>query len=311
MNEESMATGSRNTTGKAFVYPDAPWEPGPVASAGLFREIGSENAAAEAVSGRVRDFAALSTAELYQYAAQPGFELDTEEAVDAELDHGHPDSEQGRPESPSEQEQERHQWLVTECAKAEERGRRTGREQGLAEGRQQGREEALSELQTSVEAERNRFLQQTAALFQSFRDARDGYVHRLEQEAARLALAIAARVLRREAQADPLLLTGAVRIALGQLADSTAVRLRVPAADLAFWQEAMAHLPNLAIRPEVAADLALKLGDCRLETELGSANLSLQSQLDALEREFFSPEVGEAHAPSSGDFDLAGGSHGR
>ena len=34
----------------------------------------------------------------------------------------------------------------------------------------------------------------------------------------KLALAIAARILRREAQTDPLLLTGAVRVALGQLA---------------------------------------------------------------------------------------------
>ncbi len=34
----------------------------------------------------------------------------------------------------------------------------------------------------------------------------------------KLALAVAARILRREAQMDPLLLTGAVRVALGQLA---------------------------------------------------------------------------------------------
>jgi flagellar assembly protein FliH len=311
MNGESSAAGLGKATARVFVYPQAPWEPGTVASAALFREIGSGEATAETANALEQVLAALPIPVLYEYSAHPGSDFEMDEVAEGAADHGQLDREPELPESPSEQEQERQELLAAECAKAAERGHRTGREEGLAEGRAQGREEACGQLQASVEAEKNRFLQQTAALFQSFRDARDGCVHRLEQEAARLALAIAARVLRREAQADPLLLTGAVRIALGQLADSTAVRLRVPAADLAFWQEAMAHLPNLAIRPEVAADLALKLGDCRLETELGSANLSLQSQLDALEREFFSPEVGEAHAPSSGDFDLAGGSHGR
>jgi flagellar assembly protein FliH len=57
---------------------------------------------------------------------------------------------------------------------------------------------------------------------------------------------VAARILRREAQMDPLLLTGAVRVALGQLSGSTEVRLRVPPAELDLWTEAIALLPNLA-----------------------------------------------------------------
>ena len=58
---------------------------------------------------------------------------------------------------------------------------------------------------------------------------RDRYLHAVEHEVVELALAVAARILRREAQMDPLLLTGAVRVALGQLSGSTEVRLRVPA----------------------------------------------------------------------------------
>ena len=46
---------------------------------------------------------------------------------------------------------------------------------------------------------------------------RDRYLHAVEHEVVKLALAVAARILRREAQMDPLLLTGAVRVALGQL----------------------------------------------------------------------------------------------
>jgi flagellar assembly protein FliH len=109
----------------------------------------------------------------------------------------------------------------------------------------------------------------------------------VEHEVVALALAVAARILRREAQMDPLLLTGAVRVALGQLSGSTQVRLRVPAAELDLWSEAMALVPNLAVRPTVIAGEGMRLGDCMIETELGSVNLGIRAQLGEIERGFF------------------------
>ena len=88
-----------------------------------------------------------------------------------------------------------------------------------------------------------------------------------------LALAIAARILRREAQMDPLLLTGAVRVALGQLSHATQVTLRVPPDELDLWCEAMEHIPNLSLRPTVLASDDMRLGDCMLETELVPSTL--------------------------------------
>jgi hypothetical protein len=72
----------------------------------------------------------------------------------------------------------------------------------------------------------------------------------VEHEVVELALAVAARILRREAQMDPLLLTGAVRVALGQLSGSTEVRVRVPAA---IWpvDRGDGVLPNLRSSPQV------------------------------------------------------------
>jgi len=98
---------------------------------------------------------------------------------------------------------------------------------------------------------------------------------------------VAARILRREAQMDPLLLTGAVRVALGQLSGSTEVKLRVPPAELDLWAEAMALLPNLALKPTVVAGEGMRLGDCVIETELGSVDLGIRSQLGEIERGFF------------------------
>jgi len=102
-----------------------------------------------------------------------------------------------------------------------------------------------------------------------------------------LALAVSARILRREAQMDPLLLTGAVRVALGQLSGSTQVRLLVPAVDLDLWTEAIAALPNLAVKPLVGVGEGMRLGECVIETELGSVDLGIRTQLSEIERGFF------------------------
>jgi flagellar assembly protein FliH len=169
--------------------------------------------------------------------------------------------------------------LAEESHRAEERGRREGVEMGLARGRE--------EASQALTVDRERLFAQGAALADSFTEERGHYFHRLEQEAVRLALAIAARILRREAQMDPLLLTGAVRVALGQLAQSTTVRLVVPIADKALWDEALARMPKLEQRPSVVGDPEMKLGACRMETELGSADLSLWSQLKEIEHGFF------------------------
>ena len=99
---------------------------------------------------------------------------------------------------------------------------------------------------------------------------------------------------------DPLLLTGAVRVALGQLSGSTQARLRVPEAELDLWREAIALVPNLAVRPLISAGEGMRLGECVIETELGSVDLGIRSQLGEIERGFFDRAggVGSAHSSS-------------
>jgi len=164
-----------------------------------------------------------------------------------------------------------------------QRGFETGRERGLLEGRQAERAEQ-AEANAAAAQQRAKKL---AELIDGFAQERDRYFHAVEHEVVELALAIAARILRREAQMDPLLLTGAVRVALGQLSHSTQVRLRVPPAELDLWTEAIAHLPNLALKPTVMAGEDMRLGDCAIETELGSVDLGVRAQLGEIERGFF------------------------
>jgi flagellar assembly protein FliH len=158
-----------------------------------------------------------------------------------------------------------------------------GRERGRVEGRQ-AEQEAQAAAQAASDERRVR---QVAQLIEEFALERDRYLHAVEQEVVKLALAVAARILRREAQMDPLLLTGAVRVALGQLSGSTQVRLRVPESELDLWIEAIALLPNLAVKPTVVAGAGMRLGDCRIETELGTVDLGIRAQLGEIERGFF------------------------
>ena len=182
--------------------------------------------------------------------------------------------------------------LREECERriAEETRRafEAGREKGRGEGRQT-EHEAQSE---AVAAANERRTCQGIELIEAFGRERDSYLRQVEREVVELALAVAARILRREAQMDPLLLTGAVRVALGQLSGSTEVRVSVPAADLALWTETLAVLPNLPIKPEVMAGEGMRLGDCVIETQLGSVDLGIRAQLGEIERGFFDRAAG-------------------
>jgi flagellar assembly protein FliH len=168
---------------------------------------------------------------------------------------------------------------------AEEKARafEAGRERGQKEGRQ-----AEVEVRAAAKvAEDQQRARQAAKLIEGFGEQRDAYLREVEREVVELALAVAARILRREAQMDPLLLTGAVRVALGQLTGATEVRLKVPPTELELWTESIAAVPNLPVRPVVAAGEGMRLGECVIETELGSVDLGIRPQLSEIERGFF------------------------
>ncbi|MBT9330291.1 FliH/SctL family protein [Paracidobacterium acidisoli] len=156
-------------------------------------------------------------------------------------------------------------------------------EEARREGIEQGRTEELHR-QTELLERCATGLTQAA---ESFRADRDQYLGAVEHEVVRLALAVAARVLHREAQMDPLMLSGAVRVALGQLAETAEVRLRVPAAELDLWAEMLRLIPNLALRPELISDERLQSGEAVLEAQTGSVDLGVRAQMEEIERGFF------------------------
>ena len=89
--------------------------------------------------------------------------------------------------------------------------------------REQGFRQGEAEARAAAERAVNEQRQAVSSALKEFAHQRADYFRRVESEVVRLALAIARKVLHREAQLDPLLLTGVVRVALDQMQAGTRV----------------------------------------------------------------------------------------
>jgi flagellar assembly protein FliH len=126
-----------------------------------------------------------------------------------------------------------------------------------------------------------------ATAIEKFKAERVAYFGRIEPEIVQLALAIARKILHREAQMDPLLLAGMVHVALEKADSATRVRLRANPLDIHFWNEYFAQSNSGKPAPELIGDAALQPGECALETEVGSTQISLETHLKEIEQGFF------------------------
>jgi flagellar assembly protein FliH len=154
-------------------------------------------------------------------------------------------------------------------------------EMARAEAKAELRMEWDAELEEKIDTERGRI----ARICEKLDKERAQYFADIEAEVVKLALAIASRVLHREVQLDPLLLTGAVRVALEKIADNSTTVLHVPVAEVGRWQESFAKEAKSEI--QLTADERLDAGECVLETSVGRVELGVKAQLEEIEKGFF------------------------
>jgi flagellar assembly protein FliH len=152
----------------------------------------------------------------------------------------------------------------------------------LTHGIEEGEKLARADMAAEATAQRAAIVAAIAA----FKAERASYFARIEPEVVQLSLAIARKILHREAQLDPLLLTGMVHVALDKLDGGTRVRLRAHPDDMHFWNEHFAHNTNSHPAPDLAGDPQLKRGECALETEMGDTLVSLETHLKEIEQGF-------------------------
>jgi flagellar assembly protein FliH len=156
-----------------------------------------------------------------------------------------------------------------------------------ARARKEGRDEGLAHSQTEFEKKLAAERQNVSQAVRDFYRERETYFQRVEGEVVKLALAIARKILHREAQLDPLLLAGVVRVGLDNVAAGTHVRLKVHPEQIKVWRQFFSQHHDLPSSPELVGDPGLGLGHCILETELGTTDLTLETQLKEIEQGFF------------------------
>jgi len=151
--------------------------------------------------------------------------------------------------------------------------------QGLLEGERRALEQhakALFEEKSHIAEALKRFAADTAE-----------YYSRVEVEVVKLALGIASKILHREAQVDPLLVAGLVRVALDKFYKNTKAVVRVRPEDASGWRQYFAQHMEQSSIPEVIDDSSIQPHDCLLETDLGSTELGLATQLKEIENGLF------------------------
>src|ERR1700758_4728898 len=129
-------------------------------------------------------------------------------------------------------------------------------------------EEADQRMRIECERVSKSAQEKVARVLKEFEDERAEYFRRLEGEVVQLSLAISRKILQREAERDPTLLTALVRIALERMQCGSVVRVRVAAEDADLWRRC-GDANGGSSRWEITPDETLSPGDCFVETELG------------------------------------------
>lgn len=146
------------------------------------------------------------------------------------------------------------------------------------------RQEGEARVRAACEAELERARESLHLALESFATERAAYFRQVEAEVVQLALSIARKILHREAQVDPLLLAGIVRVALDQIETNTKVVVRIHPSQSADCRGFLARHMDPQRMPEVVDDPALEMDRCVLQTELGTTQLGIEDQLKEIEQ---------------------------
>ena len=153
-----------------------------------------------------------------------------------------------------------------------------------------------------IECERAKEIAQkkVAEVIGEFSNKRVEYFRTVESEVVQLALSIARKILQRETELDPTLLSALVKIAVDRMQCGSVIRIRVALDDAELWRRS-GNCDGDSARWEIVADETLDLGDCIVETELGTANFGFEAQLRDVEESFMQllahrPDAQSRHA---------------
>jgi len=156
-------------------------------------------------------------------------------------------------------------------------------QQLLEQGRREGEYRVRAAFQEQLLRER----ESLRSAIETFAREKALYFDKVETEVVQLALALARKVLHREAQVDPLLLAGIVRVAMEKLQANTEVVVRTNPKCAAEWREYFTKHLEARDVPEVIEDTSLDIHRCVLQTALGTTELGIDTQMKEIEQGLF------------------------
>ena len=150
-------------------------------------------------------------------------------------------------------------------------------QRGLTEGKTAGRQEMFSQIE-AMNHKLARTIEELTGLRQRFR-------HEAEEDVVALALATARRILHRELTVEPEALLGLIKAALEKIELREVHRVRVSREDAPMVGQCLEKM-GLPHRVEVIADPSLQRGSAILDSNRGTLDASVETQLAEIERGF-------------------------
>jgi len=179
--------------------------------------------------------------------------------------------------APSTPEEPDADWRELQLPSVERERIEAAEKQAIRTGYADGQRAAEADAATRLEATLGRLSQ----AIQDVGNARPVLLERAEKDLVRLALAIAERVIRREVDVNPELLTAMARVAIERLSEQAAAAVHLNPHDA---RSLLSRGPAPA-GIEIVADATLERGACRVRSLEGAIDMGIASQIQELARE--------------------------
>jgi flagellar assembly protein FliH len=158
-------------------------------------------------------------------------------------------------------------------------------EQRVAAAHKKGFEEGQAAARQSASAQFEAVQIQLARSIENLTGLRARSRREAEQDVVALALAVARRILHRELTVSPEALLGVLKAALEKMEAREVYQVRVARADAALVKRFFDEM-GAPQRVEIAADASLASGSVLIESDRGTLDASVETQLAEIERGF-------------------------
>ncbi|NLS45400.1 MAG: hypothetical protein GX969_06650 [Firmicutes bacterium] len=154
--------------------------------------------------------------------------------------------------------------------------------EGFEEGRVTGENKALEEASALL-----RYLKE---LGQAIASSQEKIIASTEESIGKLALAAAAKIVKREIEMDESIIQTIVRESLKAIKGSNSIKVKINAKDvdrIRDYKDVLIRTVDNITDFEIIEDPRVKQGGCIVETDLGIVDARIESQLEELGRAFF------------------------